>query len=206
MRHRCWRRACASRPTPWTSSATASDASVSSRSPTTTPSSSTSCCRSWTAWRCAATLRASGSHVPVLMLTASDSGRGADRGARQRRRRLPDQAVRLRRAAGAAARRHPARPAAADAGRLTGRPLAIDTRARRAFRRRRGSRSPTREYALARVSGAARRTKSWAAPRSRNTCGTDRRSDVERHRRLHPAPPPEDRRSGAGFDHPDPTR
>ncbi len=42
-------------------------------------------------------------HIPVLVLIGPRRGRVAGGGARRRRRRLPDQAVRVRRAAGAPA-------------------------------------------------------------------------------------------------------
>ena len=61
-------------------------------------------------------LRAAGVGTPVLMLTARDAVCRPGRGPRQRRRRLPGQAVRLRRAAGPAARARPARRRAAAAG------------------------------------------------------------------------------------------
>ena len=61
-------------------------------------------------------LRSSSASVPILMLTARDAVEARIAGARQRRRRLPDQAVRLRRAARPPARAHPPRRPAAAAG------------------------------------------------------------------------------------------
>ena len=75
-------------------------------------------------------------------------GRRAHCGPRQRRGRLPDEAVRLRRTAGAAAGGDSPRPAAAAAVDHAGRAARLDTRARRAFRRGEPLILTAREYAL----------------------------------------------------------
>ena len=99
--------------------------------------------------------------APVLMLTARDERRRPHPRARRRRRRLPGQAVRLRRAARAAARADPARgprsgPVGLDGRRPRGRPR--DARRSRAPASR--SSSPPREFAvlefLARHAGRGR--------------------------------------------------
>ncbi len=60
----------------------------------TTPWCSTSCCRARTASTWRATLRAESDFVPILMLTARGPARRRARGLRERRRRLPAEAVR----------------------------------------------------------------------------------------------------------------
>ena len=145
------------------------------RRPTTTPSSSTSCCRSRTASRCAARSVRPASPVPILMVTARDAGGRAHRGARLRRRRLPGQAVRLRRAARAAAR---ARSAAAGSRslpeRLVGRPARRSTPAsRRAWVREPRGVADREGIRAARVSRAARAATSSAAATSPSTSGTN---------------------------------
>ena len=78
---------------------------------TTTRSCSTSCCPAATASRSARALRERGCWAPVLMLTARGAGPRPHPRPGRRRRRLPRQAVRVRRAA-----RAPARAAAPRAG------------------------------------------------------------------------------------------
>ena len=141
--------------------------------------------RASTGSRCAASCAAPASHVPVLMLTARDAIDCAHRGSRQRRRRLPDQAVRFRRAAGATARGHPARPAAADArGSSVSGDLRLDLRARQAFRRDHADQADLPRVRAARVPGPPRRRSRRARRDRRARVGCAVRVDVQRHRRL----------------------
>ena len=78
-------------------------------------------------------LREEGIWSPVIMLTARDTRRGPRRRPGRRRRRLPRQAVLVRRAAGAPARARPSRPGRAPRG-ARGRHAKLDPAGRRVWR------------------------------------------------------------------------
>ena len=116
-------------------------------------------------------LRGAGRWVPVLMLTARDAVEDRVRGPRRGRRRLPDQAVQLRRALGPGAGPDPPRGGrAADraAGRRPpagpGHPAGVAGRGRAARSRRRSSRCSS--------CSCATPTRCSPAPASSSTCGT----------------------------------
>ena len=120
-------------------------------------------------------------------------GRGAHRRAGLRRRRLSGEAVRLRRAAGAAPGAGAARPAAAAAG------AADDRAAHDRYAQPPGpgpqSRSPAHREGIrpARVSRPARRRRRQPRGHLRARVGRAARSGVERRRRLRAAAAPQAR-------------
>ena len=114
----------------------------------TTRSCSTSCCPDVDGFEVCRRLRADGVWAPILMLTARDAVADRVDGPRHGRRRLPAQAVRLRRADRAAARAGPPRRPRAP-GRARGRrPAAGPRGAARLARRRRARACRAKEFAL----------------------------------------------------------
>ena len=142
--------------------------------PTTTRSSSTSCCPGIDGFETCRRLRADGIWAPVLMLTARDGVEDRVAGPRRRRRRLPHQAVLVRGAArapagagaarrgGAAVRAHRRRPAA-----RPGDPPGLARARRRSSCRRRSSRSWRRS-----CGGPARCCRATSCSSTRGTTST----------------------------------
>ena len=149
--------------------------------------------RASTASRSAARLRANGVWAPILMLTARDAVRDRVAGPRQRRRRLPDQAVLLRGAAGA-----PARPGA-PRRRWSAQPSSRSATSAWTRRERRVWRGDTEIAALAegvlapRDLHAAPRRGALALPAARARLGLRLREPLQRRRLLHPPPARQDR-------------
>ena len=130
--------------------------------------------------------------TPVLMLTARDAVADRVDGPRRRRRRLPRQAVLLRRAARAPARARAAAPGRAPDRARGRRPAPRPGGAPRLARRRR-ARASRRRSSRCSSSSCADPGDALPGPAARRRLGHGLREPLERRRRLRPLPAREDR-------------